>query len=456
MKTTKISFTWKRGLCAAVACLLLGLTACNAKNPAETVAVPGAAGQAAPVSAQVPEDKDSGEDIQVAESPVPGATEAAPETTEAPVNTVKPNQCGENLFWNLTDYGALEIEGSGPMFDYDDNENRAPWYDKRGKIRELSLSDELTTIGSYAFCDCTELQYGHAFSSRYGITKGITSIGRGAFSGCSKMEMLVCAESVSSVAESAFEGCTALRELWIMNKDCELNAKIDGLTGLTVCGFPGSTAEQYAQKNGCGFNAIEENRDAVVEMMKQDPGYVREWEYQSCWYNPSMHYNGVDPVGEKFVAQVQRSEHYVASEEEFQQAKENGTITLLGKEYAFTESADKVKEWAGNASDWEAGEAVAWIYGGDRGEFYRVLREEGGYTFQAMSYYSGDGYISVFKPVGWLLLDADSAADQNGALCTLKDFFWYGCYPTSGKTEQELKLDGDGQLVLLWASAGKR
>ena len=42
MKTIKNSFTWKRGLCAAVACLLLGLTACNAKTPAETVAAPAA------------------------------------------------------------------------------------------------------------------------------------------------------------------------------------------------------------------------------------------------------------------------------------------------------------------------------------------------------------------------------------------------------------------------------
>ena len=408
------------------------------------------------MSAQVPEDKDSGEDIQVAESPVPEATEAAPETTEAPVNTVKPNQCGENLFWNLTVYGVLEIEGSGPMFDYDDNENRAPWYDKRGKIRELSLSDELTTIGSYAFCDCTELQYGHAFSSRYGITKGITSIGRGAFSGCSKMEMLVCAESVSSVAESAFEGCTALRELWIMNKDCELSAKIDALTGLTVCGFPGSTAEQYAQQNGRDFNAIEEHRDDIVELIKQEPGYAWEGEDQHYWMNHAMHYNGIVPVGEKFVSQVQRSEHYVASEEEFQQAKESGSITLLGKEYAFTESADQAKEWAGAPSDWDAGNAVAWIYGGERGGIYRVFQENGGYSFQANLFYVGDGYLSVFKPVGWLLLDADSAADKNGMLCTLQDFFYYGCYPTGGAIEQELRLDGDDQPVLLWASAGKR
>ena len=458
MKTTKNCLTWKRAVCAVAACLMLGLTACSAANPTTTNAAPGAAGNAAaPVSTQAPVGTDTAEDLRITEAPTPEAVEAtAPETTEAPAEALKANQCGENLFWNVTEYGALEIEGSGPMFDYDDNENRAPWYEFRDQILELKLSDELTGIGSYAFCDLTELQYGHAFSSQYGISKGITSIGRGAFSGCSKMEMLVCAESVSSVAESAFDGCTALRELWIMNKDCALNAKIDGLTGLTVCGFPGSTAEQYAQENGRSFNAIEENRDAVVEMMKQEPGYAWEWEGGSSWFNPSMHYNGFVPVGEKFVSQVQRSEHYVASEEEFQQAKENGTITLLGKEYAFTESVDKVKEWAGNASDFEAGEAVAWIYGGNRGEFYRVLREEGDYTFQNQNYYVGDGYISVFKPVGWLLLDADSAADQNGALCTLKDFFWYGCYPSNGEAEQELKLDGEDNLVLLWASAGKK
>lgn len=479
VKTPKIGFTWKRGVCAAIACLMLGLTACSAKTPATPNAAPGAAadGKTAAVQTLNNEDLAAAKPVDIRldatpaqqtaktdeaktttpEAPKPAETEApAPETTEAVVETRKANQCGEDLFWNITEYGALEIKGSGPMFDYDDNENRAPWYEQRGEILKLNLSDELTSIGSYAFCDLTELKYGHAFSAEYGISKGITSIGRCAFRGCSNMELLVCAESVSSVAESAFDGCTALRELWIMNKDCELNAKIDGLTGLTVCGFPGSTAEQYAQENGRAFNAIEENRDAVVEMMKQEPGYAWEWEDQSCWFNHSMHYNGFVRVGEKFVSQVQRSEHYVAAEEEFQQARENGTMTLMGKEYAFTESEEQAKEWAGNYREWEAGEAVAWIYGDNRSELYRVYREEGGYTFQNMDYFVGDGYITTFKTVGWIMLDADSTADRNGELCTLKDFFWYGCYPSNGKVEQELRLDGEDNLVLLWASAGKK
>ena len=207
MKTTNHAFTWKRGLCASLAALLMALTGCSSKAPGATGSVPGAAaGGSQVVTTEAPAKADTAEDVQVEESPVPETAE--PVVTE----TVKPNACGENLTWTLTDYGALVIEGSGAMYDYDET-NRAPWYAYRGTITSLQFSEGLSSIGDYAFCDCTYLQYGYSYSPKYGISQGITSIGRGAFQCCADMELLVCPENLTSIAESAFAKCFSLREI---------------------------------------------------------------------------------------------------------------------------------------------------------------------------------------------------------------------------------------------------
>ena len=450
MKTTNHAFTWKRGLCAAVASLLL-LTGCSSQTPAaETSFAPGAAaGGNNFVTTEAPIVADTPEDIHIPEA-------ASLETTEpAAAEAVKPNACGQHLTWTITDYGTLVIEGSGAMYDYDESENRAPWYERRGEIRDLQLPNELTTLGSYAFCDCTELQYGHAFSPKNGINHGITAIGQSAFQGCSNMKLLVCPENLTSIAASTFSGCTALREVWILNKDCKLDAKLDAPAELTICGFPGSTAEQYAKQQGYAFNPIVDNHDAIVELIKQDPGYSVEVEGETRYFNQTLHYNGLVSVGEKFVSQIQRSEHVTATEEEIKQAEQSGTIEVLGTKYEFTTSEEQAKEWKVGSYDWDSDGAAAWMRSSDN-EIYLVLREGDGYAFRAMWFHNGDGYLSRFAPIGWLLLDANSPADRSGMPCTLTEFFYYGCYPKIGEAVQQLELNGNGELALLWASAGKK
>ena len=451
MKTTNHAFTWKRGLCASVAALLMALTGCSSKAPVATGSVPGAAaGGSQVVTTEAPAKADTAEDVQVEESPVPETAE--PVVTE----TVKPNACGENLTWTLTDYGALVIEGSGAMYDYDET-NRAPWYAYRGTITSLQFSEGLSSIGDYAFCDCTYLQYGYSYSPKYGISQGITSIGRGAFQCCADMELLVCPENLTSIAESAFAKCFSLREIWILNKDCEINAKLDVPTELTICGFPGSTAEQYALEHGYSFNPIVEDREALKELIKQEPGFSWEVDGETRYYNVELHYNGLVPVGDQFVSQILRSEIYTLTEEEIQQAKQSGTVEALGQKYEFTDSADKVKEWIGEYADWDDySDAEAWMRISDQFGVYVVNREEKGYTFHIPSLPNGEGWIRTYTPVGWLLLDADSPADQNGMPCKLTDFFCYGGYPKTGNHVQQLELNGNGEIVLLWASAGKK
>ncbi|MCR4663903.1 MAG: leucine-rich repeat domain-containing protein [Paludibacteraceae bacterium] len=102
-------------------------------------------------------------------------------------------KCGENLTWDLTD-GVLTISGSGAMYDsggasWDmDLKNLVhsnnPWYDYANSIKSILLSDELTTIGSYAFANCTHL-------TSITILNSVTSIGESAFYGCEKLTSVI-------------------------------------------------------------------------------------------------------------------------------------------------------------------------------------------------------------------------------------------------------------------------
>ena len=69
-------------------------------------------------------------------------------------------ECGDQLSWYLEDENTLNIEGTGKMTDYS-QDDPAPWYPLRDKIERVFLSEEVESIGEYAFKDCGELKEIH-------------------------------------------------------------------------------------------------------------------------------------------------------------------------------------------------------------------------------------------------------------------------------------------------------
>ena len=73
------------------------------------------------------------------------------------------------------------------------------------------------------------------------IPNGVTSIGDGAFRGCSGMTELTLPNSVTSIGESAFSGCSGLTELILPNSVTSIgNAAFDGCSGMTELILPNS------------------------------------------------------------------------------------------------------------------------------------------------------------------------------------------------------------------------
>ena len=157
------------------------------------------------------------------------------------------NKCGENLYWEYNN-GTLTITGSGAMYDYR-FENYAPWYSERESISAVSLPQGLTSIGNYAFYDCSSL-------ASIIIPNSITSIGDYAFYTCFSLTSIAIPESVINIGEKAFASCSftsiAIPES-VINIGESVFSSCSSLTSIVV--ESGNT--KYDSRNNC--NAIIES-----------------------------------------------------------------------------------------------------------------------------------------------------------------------------------------------------
>ena len=371
----------------------------------------------------------------------PSGTE--PVTTEPTKPVRADNECGEHLTWRFDpDYCDLYLEGSGDMDDYAGAED-APWHAYQNEIRYIRIADGVTSIGDNAFAGCVNLRwFSQTRLTRIGagafegcenliveLPMTLTSIGDRAFSGCTKETYLFLTGSLREISDTAFRGCeglslivcsadrskldldvfsdcAGLREIWVLNPEITVSGRLEDPSQITICGLPGSTAEHYAGENNIAFASIADNRDAVTEILRNER------------YDNFTRLSMVLPFGERYLARVEHAKPVLATEAEFQQAQQSGTIVLNGRAYRFTESLDRAKEWGFvYESLLEHIPAVAWIAledgiaaGQDDNVVYSVVAAEEGYYFRINERYQAYEHVlrTEYENIGWLWLDADT------------------------------------------------
>jgi len=143
-------------------------------------------------------------------------------------NAEESGTCGPNLRWHLTNNRVLTISGKGKMYNYSDD-NRAPW--SGDYIKRIIIGDGITTIGSYAFYNCSTL-------TSVTIPNSVTEIGGSAFAGCSALTSVTIPNSVTTIGWTAFEYCSSLTSVTISNSVTEIGASAFGdcrsLTSVTI------------------------------------------------------------------------------------------------------------------------------------------------------------------------------------------------------------------------------
>ena len=158
------------------------------------------------------------------------------DSAEAADAVLAKGKCGKKVKWTLSKKGVLKITGKGAMKNYTyklsgkNVTSTAPWFKYASKIKKVTISKKVTTVGNFAFYLCknlTSVKLSKKTKSigmaafclcpnlkSISIPKKVTSIGMGAFSGTG-LTSLVLPNSVKSIGRYAFEACASLKTVKI-------------------------------------------------------------------------------------------------------------------------------------------------------------------------------------------------------------------------------------------------
>lgn len=151
-----------------------------------------------------------------------------------------------NITWGFDDAsGTLTISGSGEMKDYDSS-NTTPWYEHIDKIKSVTITLGVKSIGKYAFCSCSNL-------TSVTIPEGVTKIGDSAFEGCTSLQSVNIPENVTRIRYKTFKDCKSLTSVTIPNSVTQIEIfAFENCTSLTSMTIPnGVTQIEYQAFKNC-------------------------------------------------------------------------------------------------------------------------------------------------------------------------------------------------------------
>ena len=130
---------------------------------------------------------------------------AASSSSEAAI--IASGKCGDGISWSLDENGVLWLSGEGKMDDYE-SADVSPWAKKRGRIVEVNFENGITTVGGYAFRNCSRLQ-------KVTLPSSLQSIKQSAFNHCAELTSIEIPEGTETIDEFAFASCEALADVTI-------------------------------------------------------------------------------------------------------------------------------------------------------------------------------------------------------------------------------------------------
>ena len=152
---------------------------------------------------------------------------------------------GAFLTWTLDSNGTLTISGSDSM----PSTSAVPWENNRGQIKSVTIEQGVTSIGGWAFYNCSSL-------TSVTIPNSVTSIGDSAFYNCSRLTSVTIPDSVTSIGDQVFSGCSSLTGINV-DPDNKYWCSVDGVLFSKdmkmLVAYPGGRAGAYKCPDGVTF-----------------------------------------------------------------------------------------------------------------------------------------------------------------------------------------------------------
>ena len=114
--------------------------------------------------------------------------------------------CGDDARWEYRDQ-CLYISGTGEMEDYT-SANDVPWGIYKDNIAQIEIEDGITSVGSYAFSDCTKIE-------DIVLPVSVHTVGAYAFHNCNSLKSISLPERLAVLGVYSFNNCSALTEITI-------------------------------------------------------------------------------------------------------------------------------------------------------------------------------------------------------------------------------------------------
>lgn len=169
----------------------------------------------------------------------------------AEMGVTSAGKCG-NLHWQYSTYLCqLKITGSGAMHSH--TSASCCWSDIAADVQKVEIGEGITSIGDYAFYNCTDLwsvtipdgvtSIGNSAFRGTGVGRVLlpdscTSIGYYAFSDCTDLFYINLPDSITSIGHHAFSGCGDLESITIPEKITQIPSSAFAGTGLTSVSIP--------------------------------------------------------------------------------------------------------------------------------------------------------------------------------------------------------------------------
>ena len=169
---------------------------------------------------------------------------------------------GKTFYFNIIDQTNHYVEVTYP------NTSISPWYGFDKPKNQVSIPSEIdhggitytvTTIGEYAFYDCSEM-YGLV------IPNTVTTIGEYAFNFCSGLTSLTIPSTVTTIGAGAFSDCSSLSSVTIQNGVTTIGAGAFKRTSIRTVTIPSSVTSlgNYAFSNCSNLTSVWINSNAVA------------------------------------------------------------------------------------------------------------------------------------------------------------------------------------------------